>query len=113
MPSRPIPGRYPLNMPFLKQALASSTMSFNRQGELVHQAIYTRKRGSSPLEQFVVSSREGSVMFFHMVWNQELREREGDWTAINALAVHTLDELFESASEEVRHVLEDHRWEPI
>jgi hypothetical protein len=113
MPNRPTPSRYPLNMLFLKQALATATLSFNRQGEQVHQAIYTRKRGRNPMEQFIVSARQGTAMWFHMVWDQELCGGEGDWTAINALAVHDLDELYESASEEVRDLLDDHRWEPI
>jgi hypothetical protein len=111
--NRPRPSRYPAHMLILKQTLSEATMSFNRQGELVHQAIYTRKRGREPMEQFIVSVREGTAMFFHMVWDQELREGVGDWTAINALAVHDLDELFESASQEVRELLDDHRWEPI
>jgi len=88
-------------------------MSHNRQGELVYQAILTRKLGRQPMEQFIVSSREGAVMLFHMVWNQDLREGEGDWTAINALAVHNLDELFETANPNIKQLLDDHRWEPI
>jgi len=107
------PDRHPLDMLFLKQALRNATMSHNRQGELVYQAILTRKLGRQPMEQFIVSYREGAAMFFHMIWDEDLREGEGDWTAINALAVQNLDELYESAREEVKHLLDDHRWEPI
>lgn len=110
---KPKPSRYPLNMLILKDALRNATMSYNRQGELVYQAIYTRKRGKGAMEQFIVSTREGTAMFFHMVWDQELRDGEGDWRAINALAVHDLDELYEAASDEVKQLLDDHRWEPI
>ena len=107
------PSRHPLDMLFLKESLRNATMSYNRQGDLVHQAILTRKRGRQPMEQFVVSYREGAVMFFHLVWDENLHEGEGDWTALNALAVHDLDELYESAREEVKRLLDDHRWEPI
>ena len=107
------PSRHPMDMLFLKDALRDATMSHNRQGELVYQAILTRKRGRQPMEQFIVSYREGAVMFFHMVWDDSLREGEGDWTSTNALAVHNQDELYESASDEVKRLLDDHRWEPI
>lgn len=107
------PSRYPRNMLILKDVLRNATMSYNRQGQLVYQAILTRKRGRQPMEQFVVSYREEAVMFFHMVWDDGLREGEGDWTAINAMSVHDLDELYEMASDGVKQLLDDHRWEPI
>ncbi len=113
MRKQPKASRFPLRMLFLKEALDSATISYNRQGELVFQAIYTRKIGRKPMEQFVVNVRDGSAMFFHLVWDQELNAQEGDWTAVDALAVGDLDELYETADSDTKELLDDHRWEPI
>lgn len=106
-------GPPPENMLFLRDAIANATLSFNRQGELVHQAHYTRKRGSLPMEEFVVMVRQGSAMFFHLIWNQNLRDGEGDWEATNALACADLDELYQAANDQVKSILDSTRWDPI
>lgn len=101
-------------MIFLREALEKAPLSPNWDQELVQQAQYMRrKRGRQPMEQYVVMTREGSAMYFHLVWDQALRESEGDWTAINALACADLDELYQTASAEVRAILDDTHWDSI
>jgi hypothetical protein len=105
--------RFPLNMLILREELENASMSFNRNGDLCFQALLTRKRGREPMEQFVVNARKDSTMFFHLVWDQTLNDGEGDWTAINAILCSDLEELYATAGEEVRSVLDDHRWASV
>src|SRR5260370_39892217 len=106
--SRKLP--FPPNMIFLREAIEPDSLSFNKDGDLVKQAIYTRKRGRE-MEQFIVITRQGSAMYFHMIWDQALCDGDGDWTAINALACADLEELYETAGDEVKRLLDGTRWE--
>lgn len=76
----------------LREALDHASLAYNKDGDPVQQAIFTRQRGRQPMEQYVVIVREGSAMYFHQVWNQQLRGGEGDWAAIEALACESLVE---------------------
>jgi hypothetical protein len=102
----------PTTMIFLRPALDDASLSYNKAGEEVKQAHFIRKSGRER-EQFVVTSRHGSAMFFHLRWDAELKDGEGDWASVNALAGADLDDLYSIASKEQRAVLDDTRWDPI
>lgn len=98
----------------LRNALENASQVCNEEGDQVQQAIITRnKRGRQPMEQYVVIVHEGSAMYFHQLWNQQSRGGEGDWVAIDALACAHLDELYQTASPEVKAVLDDNWWDPV
>lgn len=103
----------PTTMIFLREALANETISYNKDGDLVKQAHYTRKRGMGEMEQYIVITRQGSAMYFHLVWNQNLNNGEGDWTPINALSCADLEDLYQTANDNVKKILDDTRWKPI
>ena len=102
----------PITMIFLREALEDASLSYNRQGELVHQAILTRGFGKNQ-EQFVVMYREQNCVFFHFRWNPLLKQGEGDWEAVNAISAESLEGLYTIADDKQQLILDSSRWFPI
>lgn len=96
-------------MAALRRQLRKASLSYNKEGDEVRQAILSREL-EGQREHFVVAVRKQHVAYFQMRWNPGLRNSTGDWESVNALVVESLDELYHVANDEQRRILESPLW---